>query len=814
VSTKLYGKREREQQPSWAMQVFAWTWIGFILLIALFNNGIFQGYGIHNPSSYRFEVPVLYSMIVVFFLLVWVAIHLLMKNVSWKISLIYGIAALLIPAVYLISSYQAASPYLSKYGIFVSLMLFVFFVAGIQLAGYRNILRWFPTVYLIFGYCIVFYGFLTLFGNAYMLDSLTPQDGVRISSIFQYPNTYAVLLLTLWIAILIELERSRNKWVQLLHAFMLVPVCVSFLLTLSRGALFVLPVIAVVALAMFPLRRQLMGILYSAISIGLSLLIYSLLTDRGIAVVTAIQEAAANRVPFDTVSMFSKETFGYWGLVIGISLVMSAIACILERYVDPAIAKATERIQSRWANAALPLVLIAIFVLGAFAVLSGAVDRFLPAIIRERVEDISLQTHSVYERLTMYKDALAIWKDHPILGAGAGAWEALFERYQSYPYSSMQTHSYYMQLLVETGIVGFAAVVGFIAVVLVMFLRTFRKLQAEERSLTLFYFVTPVTILLHSLIDFGMSYLLYGFIVFLCLGILAGTQRKAVFGQWSESGKRRLQQSAAAMLGIVSIVLVVFAAKWLYANNLFNQYTKAVDANQTYETMMGYLNGSLRQNPGQPIVLNQAAALNYQAYEQTQEQRFLDEAKRYLNKLVSREPNYQLGLYLNYLVHVAAGDNDNALKLIMDVIEKNKYGQSYYEQAASILLKRWDEERKAAADRSQTEEEIIRLYEQMVRLRAGIDALPDTVIVSKPFEVPNSVRAVAGQVYYFKGDYAQAEEVLKPGLKEDLSEQNDRYVARYYLASLRKQGKDDPELYEKLLQADQGEGAMLEQLLQ
>lgn len=813
MSTKLYGKREREQQPSWAMQVFAWSWIGFILLIALFNNGIFQGYGIHNPSSYRFEVPVLYSMIVVFFLLVWVAIHLLMKNGSWKISLIYGIAALLIPAVYLISSFQAASPYLSKYGIFVSLMLFVFFIAGILLAGYRNILRWFPTVYLIFGYCIVFYGFLTLFGNAYMLDSLTPQDGVRISSIFQYPNTYAVLLLTLWIAILIELERSR-RWGQLLHAFMLVPVCVSFLLTLSRGALFVLPVIAVVALAMFPLRRQLMGILYSAISMGLSLSIYSLLTDRGIAVVTAIQEAAANRVPFETVSMFSKETIGYWGLVIGISLVMSGMAYILERYVDPAIAKATERIQSRWANAALPLVLIAIFVLGAFAVLSGAVDRYLPAIIRERVEDISLQTHSVYERLTMYKDALAIWRDHPILGAGAGAWEALFERYQSYPYSSMQTHSYYMQLLVETGIVGFVAVVGFIAVVLVMFLRTFRKLQAEERSLTLFYFVTPVTILLHSLIDFGMSYLLYGFIVFLCLGILAGTQRKAVFGQWSESGKRLLQQSAAAMLGIVSIVLVVFAAKWLYANNLFNQYTKAVDANQTYETMMDYLNGSLKQNPGQPIVLNQAAALNYQAYEQTQEQRFLDEAKRYLDKLVSREPNYQLGLYLNYLVHVASGDNDNALKLIMDVIEKNKYGQSYYEQAASILLKRWDEERKAAADRSQTEEDIIRLYEQMVRLRADIDALPDTVIVSKPFDVPNSVRAVAGQVYYFKGDYAQAEEVLKPGLKEDLSQQNDRYVARFYLASLRKQGKNDPALYEKLLQADQGERAMLEQLLQ
>lgn len=814
VSTKKQSKRDLEPNPSFIMHTFAWGWIVCLLLIAGFNNGIFQGYGIHNPSSYQFEKPILYSMLVAFFIVCWCVIHIVQKYTTWKTNAALGVAGLVIPLVYLLATFQAGSPYLAKYGLFVSIMLFVFFIAGILLANYKSILQWFPTVYLIFGYFVVFYGFLTLFGNAYMLDSLTPQDGVRITSVFQYPNAYAVLLLTLWIAILIEINRTSSRFAQLLHGFMLMPVIVSFFLTLSRGALVILPVIAVAALAMFTLRQQIMAILYSIIGVGLSLAIYTALTERGIAVITGIQEAAANQMAFDTVAMFSGETIGYWGLLIGVSVVMSAATFALAKYVEPKVTKMTERFGSRWANATLPLAFIGVFVVGAAAIFSGLLTRFLPPIIRERVEGVNFQTHSVYERLTMYKDALSIWKQNPIFGAGTGTWESFYERYQSYPYSSMQTHSYFVQLLAETGIVGFIAIVGLIAAVLVVFLRSYRKAEEEERSVTLFYFMTPVTILLHSLIDFGMSYLLYGFIVFLCLGILAGTQRNVIFSNVTEAKRRIVQYSTAAALGALSIAVVVFAAKWLYASDQFDKYTQAVNTNQTYETMMSHLDSSLKQNPGHPIVLNQAVAINYQVYEQTQDPTYLDVAKQYLDKLVAKEPNYQAGMYMNYLVHEKAGDDKAALQIILDGIASNKYEQGYYEQAVSVLLRQWEEQRQSGSDSKAVEDKIIELHDEMVRLRAGVDELPETVIVSRPFNVPNSVRVAAGQVYYVNGDYAKAEEVLQPGIMEDLSQPNDRYAARYYLASLRKQGKDDPALYERLIQADPEEANVLGQLLQ
>jgi len=126
----------------------------------------------------------------------------------------------------------------------------------------------------------------------------------------------------------------------------------------------------------------------------------------------------------------------------------------------------------------------------------------------------------------MYKDALEIWRGHPIIGAGAGGWEALYEQAQSYPYISVQTHGFVTQLLVEVGLLGLIVYVGFIAVVIWTYLRFYWKASESERNRYSFYFIVPMTILIHAAIDFEMSYILYLAIVFLCLGVMAGTQRQ------------------------------------------------------------------------------------------------------------------------------------------------------------------------------------------------------------------------------------------------------------------------------------------------
>jgi O-antigen ligase len=47
--------------------------------------------------------------------------------------------------------------------------------------------------------------------------------------------------------------------------------------------------------------------------------------------------------------------------------------------------------------------------------------------------------------------AVEIVKDHPIIGAGAGGWEALYRQYQNYSYWTTETHSHFLQVWVETG---------------------------------------------------------------------------------------------------------------------------------------------------------------------------------------------------------------------------------------------------------------------------------------------------------------------------------------------------------------------------
>jgi len=807
--------QDKQQGLGFLMQCFAWGWIGFVLLVALFNNGSFQGFGIHNTASYRFEQPTLYTIMAAAVAMIWIALYWMGKKREWKRSLLFGLAALVLPVTHLIGALQTESSYLANYGLLTFIGLFAFFLAGIILSNDNTFVRWFPVVYLVFGYIIVFYGFLNLFGNVFLVDSLSAQDGVRISSIFQYPNAYAVILLTLWVGSLIEMDRSTKAVVKVLHGLMLVPICVSFLLTLSRGALVILPFIAIVVLFMFRLRQQIMMIFYSVLSIVLSLSMYSTLSERGIKVIEQIQASIANEQAVKTVSIFSSESIGCWGLLVTVSLAMGLLVYLSEKYLRPCIESATNKFASGWANQAVPLILIVLFILGAIAVATDLITRFLPPIIRKRVETISFQTHSVYERFTMYKDALAIWREHPIFGAGFGTWEALYERFQSYPYSSMQTHSFVTQLLVDTGIVGLVAIVGFIVALLICFLRTYRKSDEKNRLQFAFYLIVPVIVLLHSLIDFGMTYLFYGFIVFLCLGVLAGTQRQLLNLKWGETRKFRIQQAASALIGVTAIVIFVLAARWLYAANQFGTYTKAVSTNSAnFETMMKYLDDGLSKHPGHPLLLGQAASLSYQAYKQTNETRFLEMSERYLQPLLDKEPNYQAGLLLDYSIQMEKGNVEEAEKSIEELIAMNTFAQNYYEQAMNVYLQQWNEQRQAGNETQEIEARIIHLYDRVSELVEQTNELPDTVIVSRSFELSNAIRVGAGQVYYFKGDYAQAEEVLKPGLKEDLSQQNDRYVARFYLASLRKQGKDDPALYEKLLQADQGEGAMLEQLLQ
>ncbi|MCX8130807.1 MAG: O-antigen ligase family protein [Clostridia bacterium] len=133
--------------------------------------------------------------------------------------------------------------------------------------------------------------------------------------------------------------------------------------------------------------------------------------------------------------------------------------------------------------------------------------RFLPDNIASRFENLSV-SKSAIERKIFYGDAFKILKDNLILGAGGGAWFILHPSYQSYSYSTTETHNYYLQLALETGAIGFVIILFIIVSLIAMFLREYRytmKSDFKERILQTGIFTAIIAMLMHAIIDWDLS---------------------------------------------------------------------------------------------------------------------------------------------------------------------------------------------------------------------------------------------------------------------------------------------------------------------
>lgn len=732
-----------------ALEVFAWLWLLALFILSLTTKGIFNGLSLHSSLiNLTYEPPILYSLLISFVGCFWVAIHFLKKDYELQNRDLYILAGVALGIVYVVSSMNSESDYMMKHSMWFGFMIVVLFIAGTFVAGYRRLVEDLPRLYILFGYLVVGYGFLNLFGNAYLNDSLSMNEGVRLSSIFQYPNAYAVLLLTLWIVLLTKVIEARTKWSLLSHGFMLVPVILSFLLTLSRGAVFILPIIAIATLLLFRFREQLKLILYSVVPLILALLVYSPLQNAGEETFQRIQSAKAASAVYETISFFSSRSLPHWLLLIAVSVVSAAAIYSSERWLGPKIEKLTEKWDSSNIGVFLmPAITLVLTLIGALVVATPAINKLLPEVIRARVGNISWETHSVYERLTMYKDALKIWVENPIFGSGRGAWESYYEQYQSYAYLSAQPHSYLFQLLVETGLVGLIVFMGVVVTTFVHYLKKRRQL-AEFSTASVFYYIVPSTILLHSLIDFEMSYLFYTFIVFFCLGVLAGMHNGKLKIHITKSGLNKVKWTAAASLSVVGVIVFVFVLRQIYALEKFNNAQVALESQRAFATVQVEMDAALGISPNHPVALYQAAALNLQVFDQTQDPAYLEKARSYAERLNQHENRYREAVDLNYYIALRNNDSDQASRILLEKINDYPFDIALYELAAKELLRQYEAQQSApdSGKLAELAQQIEQLYLRMEKQEQIIRELPETIELLRPFQVTNVVQSAYEKV--------------------------------------------------------------------
>ncbi len=93
---------------------------------------------------------------------------------------------------------------------------------------------------------------------------------------------------------------------------------------------------------------------------------------------------------------------------------------------------------------------------------SGSVPlgyKLLPGFMANRLQGLWANENAI-QRFVFFSDGLKMFRKSPIIGLGIGAFETYIRSVQSFLYDTRYAHNHYIQVLVETGIIGFTLFVG------------------------------------------------------------------------------------------------------------------------------------------------------------------------------------------------------------------------------------------------------------------------------------------------------------------------------------------------------------------
>ncbi|CAM3695142.1 O-antigen ligase family protein [Cohnella lubricantis] len=732
-----------------AQTIPAWGWAIFALLALFsitwpFQYGFFNGAGLHSMSQFYFEKKLYYGVLFAFPAFVLAIVKFARKEALERRHLL-AIAGLILPIMYMIGTWHAESAYLARNTFYSSLTLYAFFILGILIADQPRLLQWIIRLYFGIGSILVIVSFSYLLGNKYLLDALSFGDGVRLTSVFTYANAYAAFLLTLLLIALFEMTRDVSRNVKLLYGFMLVPIVTSLLLTLSRGAMLMLPIVAIIALLLVGMRRQVWLLVYFVLALLISLAIQSDLADRGIDVYNRIQQQMAAGQPVSTVGFFASTSIGGWIRLLIAALVMTAFVYVAERFDRRTMTEAT---QKRFGRLLIPFVLVIVSIVGAAVLKAGWLNSLLPAQLEARIGNLTLNTHSVLERFVFYKDSIKMWKLHPIIGGGGGTWEALYDTYQMYPYLSAQPHSYLFELLLDTGLIGIVIIGGGIIALIASYLFRYFKNRLDDRENTVLYALIPISVLLHSLIDFEMSYLFFGLLVFFCLGVLAGQHREPILNEQKLAVHFRIRGGTAAVWGVLLIYLIVVISNSFSANS--NLYKSATWASQQkpLEELVEPLTNGLKKVSDHPFIYGQLINYYLTAYQQTNDQQYSTLAHQYIDELKKAEPHFRITPRLEISLAELERKTDEEARLIDEAIANAPFDVTFYEEAIQTRYQLWTQYSEVGDEENkQKQADAIKAIADAYTEKSNeLKKVPKAITIVRPFVLSEDALTKIGNV--------------------------------------------------------------------
>ncbi len=131
----------------------------------------------------------------------------------------------------------------------------------------------------------------------------------------------------------------------------------------------------------------------------------------------------------------------------------------------------------------------------------------LPDFIANRLQGL-LANENMIQRTVFFSDGMKLFRRSPVLGNGMGSFESLVCGYQDFHYETKYVHNNYIQVLLDSGIAGFAAYMSLLIGTLLLLIKG-RKKEGEPAALRPALGSAFVMICTHSYMEVVMSALVY-----------------------------------------------------------------------------------------------------------------------------------------------------------------------------------------------------------------------------------------------------------------------------------------------------------------
>lgn len=309
--------------------------------------------------------------------------------------------------------------------------------------------------------------------------------------------------------------------------------------------------------------------------------------------------------------------------------------------------------------------------------------KYIPEAVAKRIESISFGEHSVQGRLSFYRDALKMIKERPLLGWGGGGWKAAYFAYQSYRYFTTEVHSFFLQLIVETGILGFAAFMTLMALIVKNFaLKKFDDVESAAVNWSLLS--SSLAILGHSAVDFNLSLSAVAIFLWTVFGLMVSGSATS---PTAAKKKREVSGLYGAWAAGALAFILILGSGTLYAGYTYGQ--KAVEALQKGDIAKAkeYFEKASKYDP---ITASFKADLS-QIYEiigeQAKDDGYKEKAIKLKEEAVALDPYNAKMKTLLAAAYLKEGKLKEGLSLLEEAARLNPYNITVWETLAEAYEK-------------------------------------------------------------------------------------------------------------------------------